>query len=154
MCRLRPARPEDAELVWRWANDPAVRAMAFTSEPILWDAHAAWYAAKLADPRCRVAILETTDGVPLGQIRFDEGPQGLEVDVSVASMWRGQGLGRVLLTQGLEAAARRWPMGTSVVAKILIDNQASVSLFERCGFIRKGTDSFQGKRFHWLERVL
>ena len=31
---LRPAAPEDVDLLFRWTNDPTVRANAFSTDPI------------------------------------------------------------------------------------------------------------------------
>lgn len=152
--RIRPATAEDAPLLWQWANDPEVRRQAFHSEAIPWTSHLAWYAGKLADSRCLVAILETDHGATAGQIRFEEVPEGLAVDLSVAPTRRGQGIGRVVLLQGLELAAQRWAKGTAVLANVLAGNARSRRVFEACGFVRKGTGMRQGKLFDRLERLL
>lgn len=152
--RLRPAREGDVQQFWVWANDPEARSQAFHSETVPWETHAAWYRAKLADPHCFMAILEASDGTPIGQIRFDEGPVGLEVDLSVSVPHRGQGVGQRLLTEGLAAVAERWPAGTTIVAKVLRSNPRSLALFTRCGFVSKGIRMLQGRAFHQLERAL
>lgn len=152
--RLRAARPEDARFLWEWANDGEVRRQAFHAEPIPWESHTAWYAAKLSHADCLIAVLESSDGTPVGQIRFDRTPEGIEVDVSVASLLRGRGIGAELLRQGLEQGRSRWPAGTSVVARVLDDNARSRRLFERLGFVWKGMKTRDGKPYHHLERPL
>jgi len=152
--RLRAAGPEDATLLWDWANDSDTRAQAFRSEPISWESHRAWYAEKLADARTFIGIFESSEGCPLGQIRFDEGPEGVEVDVAIAPSWRGKGLAQGLVRHGLAVAARCWPVGTIVVAKVLTGNQCSYRLFTRCGFVDKGIQTSHGKTYAQLEGVL
>ena len=48
LVHLRRAAPEDADQLWRWANDDAVRAASFHPEPIPWDDHVAWFQRLLA----------------------------------------------------------------------------------------------------------
>jgi UDP-2,4-diacetamido-2,4,6-trideoxy-beta-L-altropyranose hydrolase len=146
--------PGDSELLLRWANEPDVRNQAFSSEPIGRSTHEAWYASKLRDPGCVIGILETTDHVPLGQVRFDAGPAGIEVDIAVDPAFRGRGVGQELLRQGLEAAAGRWPRGTPVIAEVLTSNTASRRLFERCGFMAVETDARHRKDFVRFEHAL
>ena len=152
--RLRPAGPEDVALVFEWANDPEVRRNAFHPEAISWESHRVWYATKLVEAKTLMMILETGDGRPLGQIRFEEVPQGIEVDLSVAPSWRGQGLGRELVKQGLAAAAGRWPIGTTVIAKVLTSNVRSRRLFEGAGFLSQGVRMCRQTAYDQLERAL
>lgn len=152
--RLRRATPQDARLLWQWANDPEVRRQAFDSAPIPWESHAAWYAGKLGDTRSLLSILEMPDGTPIGQIRFDQRSDGLEVDLSVSPTHRGRGIGCLLITRGLQAAAQRWPAGTTIMAKVLDGNQSSRRVFEASGFVAKGTRTFNEKAYHQLERTL
>jgi len=153
-CRLRPASAHDAALLWEWANDSEVRRQSFHPEPIRWDAHVTWFRGKLSDPQCLIAILEDEQADALGQIRFDNGAEGLEVDISIAASRRGQRLGGVLLQLGLEQALRRWKAGTLVRANVLADNRRSIRLFERSGFRPSRTVLREGLSSVQLERTL
>lgn len=153
-CRLRPATAQDAALLWEWANDPEVRRRSFSPEPIAWESHQRWYAAKLTDAHTLIAILEAGDGYPLGQIRFEREPEHIEIDVTVAPGWRGQGIGRELLKRGLEAAARRWRAGTRLIAKVLPSNTASLRLFEDAGFVARGLRMAHDVSYYYFERAL
>src|SRR5207253_11507460 len=62
---LRPVRPADCRLLWEWANEPAVRAVSFNPEPIPWDQHQQWFAAKLNDRACIFWIAEDNPGTPV-----------------------------------------------------------------------------------------
>ena len=137
---LRPARANDARLLYEWANDPAVRAMARDTRPIAWDGHRAWFAARLARADCRILIAEV-DGEPVGQVRLDrQGPDGgrAEIDISVAPARRGRGHGRAML-----AALPPWPGVSRLVAVVRRENAASAALFRAAGFTaRAGDEAF------------
>lgn len=102
---LRRATEQDMMLYFEWANDPVVRQNAFSQEPIPLEAHKSWFAKKLADKNTVMYVLES-DGVPAGQIRFDlVEPHLFEIGYTIASEFRGKGLGTVILqtsTQQLE----------------------------------------------------
>lgn len=66
-----------------------------------------------------------------------------EVTVYVASRAQGQGVGRMLLEALVQAseAAGIW----TLVAGIMVENHASITLHERCGFERLGVRKRLGK---------
>lgn len=132
--RVRPACADDCRLLFDWANDPAVRAMAFSNAPIPWEDHERWFARRLADERCTILIGADATGAPVGQVRFDATDAGeLEADISVDPKRRGQGWGARLISAGvghLRARGERRP----VVALIKRENDASRRAFARAGF--------------------
>ncbi len=71
LIELRAVREDDARLLWEWVNDPVVRASAFNSEPIGWDTHVGWLAARLANPFAHLYLASDAEGTPLGQVRFE-----------------------------------------------------------------------------------
>lgn len=134
MWRLRPAGPDDCRLYWAWANDREVRAMAFCSEPISWEAHQCWYAAHLASTRCQLFILEDASGVPVGQVRFDSvADDSFEIDISVCAARRGCGVSRALILLGEEALKKTAPVAV-LRALIKPQNQPSLALFRSAGY--------------------
>jgi len=48
--RLRRVCEADGRLLWEWANDPTVRRVSFSPEPIPWAQHVNWLKARLEDP--------------------------------------------------------------------------------------------------------
>lgn len=135
---LRAAAPGDCQLFWQWANDPAVRSMAFHSEPIPWESHQHWFAARLASAKSQLFVLEDADAKPVGQIRFDEAEDGVfEIDLSIASGLRGSGIGQDLLSQG-EALLRQRARVSRLRASVKLDNTASLKLFRRAGYEERG----------------
>ena len=134
MLTLRPANAEDADLLWRWVNDPAVRASAFSPDPIPWEGHVTWFQRRLQDDGCRIFIAHDAEGSPVGQIRFDLHDNGrAQIDVSLAAEHRGRGLASELITSGL---ASYWAQGgnSQVDAWVREENTASRRSFERAGF--------------------
>ena len=140
---LRPAEARDRDLVLEWANDPVTRAWSFHPEPIAADTHAAWYAARLADPDSRIWVGEVA-GTPIGQVRAQRGADGrAEVGISVAAGERGKGYAGPLLRAGM-AAAQVELDATRLVALVRPDNERSLRLFRGAGFADEATGERAG----------
>jgi len=139
--RLRLARQDDAQMLWEWANDPEVRAAAFSEEFIPWENHLTWFSEKMRSDRCLLLIAEDCHGAPVGQIRFDTGPDGdCEVDVSLRKASRGLGLASELIKLGVKSIVKR----SRVHALVKPTNAASVKAFENAGFKRTGVEQVRG----------
>ena len=131
--QVRPAHLQDAEMLWRWANNPAVRANSFHPEPIPLDTHLQWYKRKLASSKTRIWILEL-DQEAVGQIRYDKIDQDrAEIDFSVVANCRGKGIGTraLVLTSTLVAQELgiRYLQGT-----VFSSNKSSRRAFIKAGF--------------------
>lgn len=114
---------DDAELLLKWRNDPAVRASSFTTAPVELEGHKAWLASKLGTARLYIA---EAHGVPVGQIRID----GDVLSFSVASEHRGQGYGTAMVFS---------VMTQPLVAQVKPSNTASCRVFERLGWMKRIT---------------
>ncbi|HET9308931.1 MAG TPA: UDP-2,4-diacetamido-2,4,6-trideoxy-beta-L-altropyranose hydrolase [Candidatus Sulfotelmatobacter sp.] len=143
--RLRPARENDCRLLWEWANDPKVRAAAFSPAPIPWEQHKVWFASKMKDPDCHILVAEDGQGKAVGQFRVDWSSNGDgHIDVSLASECRGVGYGSVLIDLGVTSVfAER---GGRVHAFIKVENHASRHAFELAGFTSLGKESVDGQQ--------
>lgn len=150
--RLRPAGPEDCRRVWEWANEPAVRAVSFSSDPILWEDHKKWFAQRLADPDCRFWIAETADeSTPLGQVRFDVNGSEATISVSLDAAHRGRHRGSLLIWTACRKLAEEQAV-SKVIACIKPDNAASIRAFEKAGFQPAGETEIKAQsalRFEW-----
>jgi UDP-2,4-diacetamido-2,4,6-trideoxy-beta-L-altropyranose hydrolase len=143
--RLHLAREDDCRLLWEWANDPQVRANAFSSEPIPWEQHKVWFAGKMKDPNCQILIAEDCEDRPVGQFRVDwRSDQEGDISVSVASEFRGTGNGSVLIDSGSNRAFVE--KGARLHAYVKVENQASKRAFERAGFATLGEEIVRGHR--------
>lgn len=134
--KLRPARPEDARVTWRWANDRETRARSYRNRRIPWYEHQAWFSARLSSGAARLYVGEDDRGRPVGQVRFERsGPGRGVVSVVVSPEFRGRGLGTALVRRGCVRARRELGLAR-ILAYVKSDNAASRRLFEKSGFVR------------------
>ena len=129
---FRRATLDDCALYWSWANDPEVRLNAFNSEPISWDAHQEWFAARLNDPNSILLIYESQYG-PVGQIRLDGGKTQRTISYSVARQYRGKGIGKKIISEVIAVSP---PLSKRFLAEVKTENLASANIFEKLGFQR------------------
>jgi UDP-2,4-diacetamido-2,4,6-trideoxy-beta-L-altropyranose hydrolase len=143
--RLRAVQESDCRLLWEWANDPEVRAAAFSPEPIPWEQHQTWFARRMRDPECCILIAEDAESRAVGQFRVDwRSDRDGEVDVSVASQFRGSGYGGVLIDLGATSVLAK--RGERLHAFVKVENQASRRAFEQAGFANLGEEIVRGQR--------
>lgn len=134
---LRRATADDARLLWEWANEPVTRAMSFTTEPIPWGHHCAWLHDRLRRTDSLLLIATNSDGVAVGQVRFDISGDSAEISVSVAASLRGRGYGASIIRSGVAAVFALQPI-MRVDAWVKPDNAASIQAFGAAGFRRAG----------------
>lgn len=136
--RLRAAQPGDCRQLWEWANDPAVRAWAFSQAPIPWEEHVRWFQQKLRSSNCALFIAADEAGDALGQVRLEWDSRGeAEVHISVAKERRGAGIGSAVIRRVVDQAWHE-PSVRVIHAHVKPDNEASLRAFERAGFRRVG----------------
>ena len=141
---VRRAAAADSRLLWEWVNDPGVRAASFSTQPIAWPEHQAWFARKMTDPNTLWLIGEDDEGRPIGQFRVDwHSAADGNIGVSVAPGARGSGYGRQLIEQSVRRVFNTTPT-ERMHAFIRQENQASIRSFERVGFSRVGEEQVQG----------
>jgi UDP-2,4-diacetamido-2,4,6-trideoxy-beta-L-altropyranose hydrolase len=148
--RLRAATQADRELLRIWANDPQVRAASFSSGPIAVEEHNKWFAGKMNDPNTTILIAENGTGTTIGQFRVDwRSEQEGEIDVSLASEFRGTGLGGALIEFGVNAVFADG--GQRLHAFVKPDNQASRRAFEQAGFDNFGEEiMYEQRTIHYV----
>ena len=130
---LRVAHEEDAEMVWRWANDPEVRAMSLSPETIKWDSHLQWFGSKLSDPHCRFYIALNEKQIPIGLIRFDIGEKEVVTDVNFDCRYRRQGYGHRIIRLASDMLCKEIGLN-NIHAYVLSGNEASVKAFVKAGY--------------------
>lgn len=130
----RDCREDDEALLLEWATDADSRTNSFESKAISSETHRAWYRDLLKKPDCvRLYVINTENGIPVGQTRFTLHGTVWEISYSLAPELRGRGMGRALLLAGLDAL--REDLGNvSVVGKVRSSNDSSCRVFRRLGF--------------------
>ncbi len=142
---FRDACEGDCELIYKWANDPDVRAVSFSTEPIAWQEHVPWFKRELTDPDCILLIAQDQDGCPLGQVRFEIDGNNREatISISIDSNFRGQGMGSSIVLLAEKELFKRRPV-SRINALIKPQNYASIRTFERAGFDRARLETVRG----------
>ena len=139
---LRPANLNDEELLFRWANDPYVRANAFISEPIERKIHKKWFDTRLNNLKNhRLYIAYTKNNkVPVGQVRFDLIDSKWRIDFSIDSIFRNQGYGLIMLNLAMKKLAVIDSHG-ELIAQVKKKNVSSYNVFKGLNFKISGENN-------------
>lgn len=132
---LREANADDADRLYSWRNEAAVRENSFNTEVVGLETHRRWLDAKLGARReTRIWIL-IEDAVPVGQVRYDKRGAVAEISFSIDSRFRGRGLGAAILRMSAPRACHELTV-REVRGLVKPHNIASIRAFERAGFRR------------------
>lgn len=141
--KLRRAKMQDCRLLWKWANEPEVRASAFDSHFIPYSKHQEWFTKKLRDPNSLILILMNAQNEEIGQVRFEVNrKREAETDISIDQSERNQGYG----TNGLKLACKCAfeDLGVKIIrAHIKETNRTSLTVFRKAGFKDAGLVTFK-----------
>ncbi len=147
MIRLRPATPDDLDLLRRWDEQPQVLAADPNDD---WG----WETELARDPDWREQLIAEVDGRPIGFVqiidpaREDSHYWGeVEDDLRAIDIWIGEpdALGRGYGTQMMRQALARCfaaPEVTAVLVDPLVSNTRSHRFYERFGFERVARRQF------------
>lgn len=133
MIKLRQASEKDSRPIWKWANDPDVRAVSFSTETFPYEEHVKWFKTKLDDQGCWFYIAENTNQDSVGQVRFELKDQEAYISISLDRKFRGQGYGSRII----ELASKTLLGLTGVKAihaYIKKENSISLAAFKKAGF--------------------
>lgn len=131
----RPATVDDAELLFRWRNDPDTRAASRTTDPVPFEAHVRWLGESV-EREDRLLLVGADERGDVGTVRWDRrGEDSWEVSITVAPSRRGAGMARQLLAAGEVALLARVGGPVLCLAAVRRDNQASRHLFTRSGYL-------------------
>lgn len=131
---LRGASEADLQLLWRWANEPDIREVSFSSQPISWATHTSWFAAELDSQDSLLLMAIDSGGEPLGQVRFRRQSPRAVASITIARQFRRQGFGVRLIRRAARIALDRWPDVDCLEAEIKTANDASRRAFAAAGF--------------------
>lgn len=137
MINLRRSTREDAETVYRWRNDPEVRAVSRQQGEIDFATHASWFAERLPLTHPETIYILERKGKDIGSGRIDcyESDDRAEISIVLAPEYRRRGLGREAV-QSL--ATKVMMMGRVPTAFVRLDNRLSLNTFLKAGFSSVG----------------
>lgn len=139
--KARPVTLDDMDMILRWANDPMVRRNGFSNAEIDHTTHRAWFHKRLRElDDCIFFIVETEDGLPVGQVRFERVIGGAwEIHYSMDACLRGRGCSAPFLQSALSAFRSAKPHFL-LFGRVKPENIASRKTFIRLGFTDVITD--------------
>ncbi|GAB0109625.1 GNAT family N-acetyltransferase [Pseudoalteromonas distincta] len=144
MITLREAEQSDCTTLYQWANDPVIRSCALKDAPITLQNHLTWFNKQLVSLNSKIYIA-SIDGKPIGQVRFNQTTLNTyEIDTHLSPCSRGNGYGKEILTQALNLIEKS--IDSTFIATILIENKASIKLFETCNFKREKETTIENKK--------
>jgi UDP-2,4-diacetamido-2,4,6-trideoxy-beta-L-altropyranose hydrolase len=130
---VRTATMDDAWLLHRWRDDPAVRAISMTSAPIPYADHCRWLTQALQDPD-HIVLVAMLGQHPVGSLRYRLHDGEAAVSIVIAPEMRGEGVGGELLDAGEAHLKATYGGPLRIVATVKPDNRASMRLFAGSGF--------------------
>ena len=142
ICRLRALEPEDLELMYGWENDMQIWRVSGTVAPfsrhvlsrLIEEQQFDIYATR------QMRLVIEHDGQAVGAVdlfEFDPHNRRAGVGIIVDSQHRAQGLGHDAL-KALEQYARQTLHLHQLWCSITVDNEASLKLFRKVGYVECG----------------
>lgn len=134
---VRSVELEDAKLLYGWQCHSETRRYSFNTSIPSWDEHCAWLEENLSNYSVVLFIIDIDDR-PCSCLRLDWSERGrAEVSIYVAPDSYGLGVG----TKSLTMLRDMYP-SLIIDARILLENKASIKLFEKCGFVKEYEDFY------------
>jgi len=131
---LRRAEREDAEMVFKWRNDPYLIARGSSQHVVTWAEHQKWFEeSELSNNR--VMFIIQKGSLPVGQIRFDRLDKGAcVVSIYLLKEFTHKGYGVLAIRYGCQEIFSLWEI-QEVVAYVRQDNPAARDAFIKAEFI-------------------
>lgn len=148
---IRPACPEDEEILFLWRNDPWIVQQGLSQQTVTRDEHHRWFLQSVEGVERELFLVEI-DGNPTGMIRYDfKSPDEAEVSIYLLPPFPGHGYGQqVILATVPEIFVRRGIK--CIIARVRHDNERSLRFFRRLGFRDVEFSASNGAHVLSLER--
>ena len=145
--KFRKAIEADIKVLFDWANDLDVRQNALNSQLITWEGHEKWFQNRLESSTSEIFIF-LIDEQPIGQVRFELERNQWLIDYSIDKLYRGKGLGKLMLKEILSYFKTREP----IIAFVKIENIVSTKIFISLDFVRKEIVEINKNNFQIFEK--
>ena len=133
MLQLRLANFQDCRKLWEWRNETNTRNSSFNIDLISYDDHKAWFSTRIKDPDTPIFIVEDSDGLRVGYVRFDIVGSDADTSVSIDENHRGKGYGSKAIQLGCRNVLQDWRV-SQVKALVKVNNMSSFYAFKKAGF--------------------
>lgn len=129
---FRFAEMKDADLYFKWTNDPLVRKNSYRQEPVTYENHIRWFEQKLKSDDCSFYLFYSGE-LPAGQVRIEKGKDETIIGISVDENFRGKSVGAEMIR--IACADYFKKHGEAVIfAYIKEENRPSLRIFTKAGF--------------------
>jgi len=135
---FRPATLEDSDMILAWRNEPATVPWMARPEPIARIDHEAWFRSRIESDDCLFWII-LADGEPVGQIRYDriDEPSACKNSMNLTAAAHGRRIGTRALRMG-DDLVFELGFADRIVGHPHAENERSIRMLERVGYIREG----------------
>lgn len=143
ICRLRALEPSDLELLYLWENDPEIWRVSGTIAPISRERLQQFIAEQSYDLYAtrEMRLIIESDGIAIGTLDildFDPHHRRFGIGILIYdTTYRRHGYAHSAITLIKEYAHNTLGL-KQIWASVAADNDASIALFESCGFERCG----------------
>ena len=150
-CRLRALEPSDVELMYLWENDPEVWRVGGTTSPLSLQRLAQFIEEQSYDLYAtkQMRLIIEAEDIAVGTLDIlDFDPLHLRFGIGIlvyAPELRRKGYAHAAI-EAIKTYARDTLALKQIWASVAADNEASIALFEGCGF------ELCGRRKAWLRR--
>lgn len=150
---LREARNdhEDSHAIYHLSNAPDVVAVSTRGKTFAWAEHVEWYDRRIKDS---LILIAEVDGQFVGYVRWGkvENKEEAEVAIAVAEPYRRKGYALDALTRSEGRCKARFG-NVTLVALVLVGNDASAALFEKAGYKLVGWEERMDKQHQRWEKA-
>lgn len=133
-------------MFYQWSQDHSVRANSFRNEKFSFEMHEGWFNEKIRSNMTDMYVLES-DGIPVGQIRFEIDKGSAKINLSIDANFRGKGLGTILLRMGGSHFFKNHPETHALYGDVMNNNEPSKHAFIRVGFILAEENIVNDKKY-------
>lgn len=139
---MRLAREADKEALLNWRNNPNIMQFTRTKTAIPMGEHEIWFQGRLKILEREPIWIFTSGETRIGMTRLDlidPIEKGFEVSILVDENYQNAGFGKKMLFRTCAFALDRLA-AEYIRAEIHYENQASINLFSKLGFIKRSTN--------------
>ena len=140
---MRQVTPEDKKFLFQLINDSSVRSASFDTQNIDWKTHCQWFDSQLLLKH--LFFISLYEGVPCGYIRFEKRQEYVShkgecliLSLAVDPKFCRKHIATTMIRESYRLIVQNTSFHR-IYAQVKSDNIASLSLFEKCHFLRTKT---------------